>query len=181
MNDISELEVDKRLNKRGLGRPTKYRKVFADMLVEYFSIPATVEREITTTTKDGKMYTRTEVVANDMPTFEGFAESIQVDDKTLENWSKAKTSTGRPTHPEFLRAYKRAKQLQKQMLVTNALAGRYNSAFAMFYAKNVTDLRDRLELPRDDEGKLVPFVTGFNFAIPKGLEDGGTNNDKTDN
>lgn len=181
MKDKNELEIDKKLNKRGLGRPTKYKKVFADMLVEYFSIPATTEKEITITTRDGKMYTKTETVANDIPTFEGFAESIQVDDRTLERWDKAKTSTGRPTHPEFCRAYARAKQLQKQILVTNALAGRYNSSFAMFYAKNVTDLRDRLELPRDDEGKLVPFVTGFNFAVPKGLDDGGTNNDKTDN
>lgn len=181
MIERTEAEVEKALIKRGLGRPTKYKKVFADMLVEYFSIPATVEREVTTTTKDGKVYTRTEVVANDMPTFEGFAESIQVDDRTLERWSKAKTATGRDTHPEFCRAYRRAQQLQKQILVKNALSGKYNSQFAMFYAKNVTDLRDRVELPRDDEGKLVPFVTGFNFAIPKGLDDGGTNNDKTDN
>lgn len=180
MDDRSELEVEKKLKKRGLGRPTKYRKVFADMLVEYFSIPATVEKEITITTKDGKMYTKTEIVANDIPLFEGFAESIQVDDKTLERWSKAKTSTGRPRYPEFCRAYSRAKQLQKQILITNTLAGRYNSQFAMFYAKNVTDLRDKIELPRDDEGNLVPFVTGFNFVAPKG-SDGGSNNDKTDN
>ena len=30
----------------GLGRPTKYKKVFASMLVEYFSIPATYEKEV---------------------------------------------------------------------------------------------------------------------------------------
>lgn len=181
MTDKSELEIDKKLIKRGLGRPTKYKKIYADMLVEYFDIPATYEKEITITTKDGKMYTKTETVANDIPLFEGFAESIQVDDKTLENWSKAKTSTGRPTHPEFLRAYKRAKQLQRQILITNTLAGRYNSQFAMFYAKNVTDLRDKIELPRDDEGNLVPFVTGFNLMPPKGFDDGGSNNDKTNN
>lgn len=185
MNDRNELDSDKKLerelNRMGLGRPTKYKKAFARMLVEYFSIPATYEKEIVFTNKKGETYSKFETVANDIPTFEGFAESIQVDDRTLERWSKAKTSTGRDKHPEFCRAYNRAKQLQKQILIKNTLNGRYNSQFAMFYAKNVTDLRDRLELPRDDEGKLVPFVTGFNFAIPKGLEDGGTNNDKTDN
>ena len=180
MEDRSEQEIEKKLIKRGLGRPTKYKKIYAEMLVDYFDIPPTYEKEITITTKDGKMYTKTETVANDIPTFEGFAESIQVDDKTLERWNKARTSTGRQTHPEFCRAYSRAKQLQKQILITNALAGRYNSSFAMFYAKNVTELRDKIELPRDDEGNLVPFVTGFNFVAPKG-SDGGSNNDKTNN
>lgn len=184
MEDKRELEenkkIDRSLDKMGLGRPTKYKKVFASMLVEYFSIPATYEKEVVFTNKKGETYSKFETVANDIPTFEGFAESIKVDDKTLERWSKAKTPAGRPKFPEFCRAYSRAKQLQKEILIKNTLAGRYNSQFAMFYAKNVTDLRDKIELPRDDEGNLVPFVTGFNFVAPKG-SDGGSNNDKTDN
>lgn len=160
-----------------LGRPTKYKNEFCQMLIDWFDIEPTIEKEVIYTNKKGETWSKFETVAVDIPTFEGFSHSIDVEDRTLENWYKAKRSNGSPRYPDFFRAYNRAKQLQRKILVTNALAGRYNSSFAMFYAKNVTDMREKVEVPVDDKGNAVPLVSGFQFIVPKGNNDGG----KTDN
>lgn len=169
--------------KRSVGRPTKYEPKYAKMLVEFFQVEPTYEVEVQYTNKKGETWTKTEQKANFLPTFERFAFNIGVDDKTLERWSKAKRSSakrssGSPKYPEFCLAYAYAKQLQKDILVQNGLTGGYNSQFAMFVAKNATDMREKVEVPVDDKGNPVPFVSGFNFVRPK--DDGKNDNNSND-
>lgn len=165
--------------KRKLGRPTKYKPEFAQLLLEHFSIPATTEKEVVYTNKKGETWSKMETVATDLPTFEEFAESIGVDDRTLENWFKAKRSNGSPRFPNFFRAYMRAKQMQRNILIKNALAGRYNPAYSIFLSKNVTDMREKVEVPTDDKGNPIPVVSGFQFIVPTDKD--GKNNDNPRN
>jgi hypothetical protein len=51
----------------------------------------------------------------------------------------------------------------------------------MFVAKNVTDMRDKVELPTDEKGNPVPFVAGFQLLVPKGEKDAGETDNNTDN
>jgi len=164
-----------------VGRPTKYKPEFAQMLIDFFSIDPTYEEEVTYTNKKGETWSKTEKKPNFLPTFERFAHSIGVNDDTVVTWAKAKRSKGSAKYPEFSAAYTRAKQLQKDILVQNALAGRYNPAYAIFLSKNITDMRDKVEVPVDDKGNPVPFVSGFNFVRPTDNKDDGKTDNNSDN
>lgn len=70
-----------------------------------------------------------------LPTKEGFAFSIGVHCETLTNWAKK--------FSEFFEAFKKAENLQKNILIQNGLNGNYEKVFAIFVAKNVTDMKDQ--------------------------------------
>lgn len=115
--------------KNATGRPVEYDPAFCDKLVEFFS----GEPMNITVTDKGIIKS-----ANKLPTFENFAASISVSTKTLYNWSEQ--------FPEFLQAFARARELQKNWLIENGLNGTYNPQFTIFVAKNITDMRDKQEL-----------------------------------
>jgi len=120
------------------GAPSKYNKEYCNKIVSFFSIPHTKEVMKTKVDKNGNEVTWYENVPNALPTFEGFAASIGVHRETLLNWSKS--------NEDFFDAYKKAKDLQKNMLMDLGLRGYYNPTFAIFTAKNVTDMRDKQEV-----------------------------------
>ena len=58
---------------------------------------------------------------------------------------------GSPLEPdknlvEFCKAYKEAKELQKEFLIHNGLVGAANAPVTIFTAKNVTDMRDQVDV-----------------------------------
>ncbi len=112
-----------------MARPTKYKLEYCEEIIGYFS--AKPFDEVDTPYGPKK-------VANPMPTFHGFAQFIGVNEDTVVEWSKK--------FPEFSAAYKKAKALQKWFLIENGLNGVYNPAFAIFTAKNITDMRDKQEV-----------------------------------
>jgi len=128
-----------KVTKKNLGgRPTKYNEKYCKEILEFFSIPTTYEQEVTNINKKtGEEYTTFVEKPNKLPTFEGFAKKIKVDLDTLKNWTRV--------HEEFAEVYEKCKQLQKDFLVQNALLGYYNTTFSIFLAKNITDLRDKIE------------------------------------
>lgn len=128
------------------GRPTKYKKEYCEQIIEFFSRPPYEEIEVRHHNKDGKVY-KTEIKRkpNDLPFLFEFAREIGVSDRTLERWAKRNS--------EFCRAYKEAKELQKAFLITNGLLGLYNPTFAIFTAKNITDMRDKKNIEIEEEGK----------------------------
>ncbi len=134
------------------GRPTKYKKDFCDELIKFFDIePYGEVAHKTTDKKSGRTYIDYDYRANDLPTFEHFAHSIDVHVDTMIEWASTTypedhKKAGKLKHPEFSEAYKKAKQLQKHILITNAMQGLYNTTFSIFLAKNITDLRDKKEL-----------------------------------
>ena len=116
-----------------LGRPSEYKPVYCDAILKFFDIPHT--KLAIKYSKDGDPF---EIeVANPLPTFEKFAVSIDTHRETLRNWCE--------NYPDFFAAYKKAKDLQKDMLIDLAMRGFYNPTFSIFTAKNITDMKDKVE------------------------------------
>jgi hypothetical protein len=133
MSDIPKTE-----DKHAGGCPTKYEEKYCDKMIEYFDIKPYKRVKLFYYYKNGEKKEIIKEIPNDLPTFEGFASSIGIVKKTLLNWTKS--------HKEFLHAYRLCKEYQKNILVQNGLANRYNCLFAKFVAINATDMRDKQEL-----------------------------------
>lgn len=91
------------------GRPTAYGDHVIPTLEEYI---ASCGREQT-----------------ELPTLEGLAERLDVDEDTITNWQKE--------HPEFLRACKKLMNRQRDQLINDGLYGgkEVNSSMAIFLLK----------------------------------------------
>jgi len=119
-----------------MGRPTSYRPEYCQKMIEFFNRPLYITKTKQVVQKGVVVEIEYEK-ANSLPTFEGFARSIESTHVTLINWTKK--------NPEFFKAYKRCKDIQKEFIVEHGLQDNYNAAFAKFLAVNVTDLRDKTE------------------------------------
>lgn len=130
---ISELR-----NSQG-GCPTKYKPEYCEQIIEYFNKPA--YEPIMVKDDEGNLSVAENKQGKPMlkpcslPTKEGFAFSIGVHCETLTNWAKK--------FSEFFEAFKKAENLQKNILIQNGLNGNYEKVFAIFVAKNVTDMKDQ--------------------------------------
>lgn len=148
MNTVEEdveITTEKPPRKRHAGgRPSKYKKEFADQLIDYFDVEPyrrELKAESTAYGKNGnETFNKKEyiLVANDPPFLIGFCEEIGISMDTLHEWVDK--------YPEFSDAYARAKELFKRFLVTNGLNRAADSAFTIFTAKNTTDMKDKMEL-----------------------------------
>lgn len=139
--------ADRKALSAKLGRPSKYQPRYAIDLVEFFSRDYwTIDEVEKTNPMTGVNYKVKIKRPSDFPTFERFAAEILVDQDTLSNWANAKDDEGNLIHPDFFGAYKVAKAKQKDFLIYHGLAGSYNGSFAIFTAKNVTDMRDKQEM-----------------------------------
>ena len=117
------------------GRPTMYDPKYCEEITEYFNVEPYKEVE-RFNEKTEKVYFVKE--ANDLPTMAGFATQIGVSKQTLYNWGRV--------HPDFFDSLTRAIGMCERMLVTNTLNGLFNPHFAVFVAKNYTDMRDVKDL-----------------------------------
>ena len=146
---------------RPIGRPTKYDPKYCDEIIEFFSIEPTREIVIENTSAKGDTYYTTKILPNRLPTFARFARTIGVNKDTLIEWATATANDGERVelrHPDFSDAYNAAKELQKEFLVDNGLAGLSPPASFIFTAKNITDMRDKIETDVTSGGqKLTPF------------------------
>ncbi len=107
------------------GRPSRYRREFAQQLVDYFSAPAQrVARKIEKY-PDGALKSSAPVaLTTPFPTFEAFAAAIGVARSTLYAWET--------DHPTFAEACRRAREQQIRFIVENGLNGNYSTSFAQY-------------------------------------------------
>lgn len=125
------------------GRPTKYKEEYCEQIIEFFNREPFEYVEIEQENEDGDMVKTIALdkfqnpirVPSPLPTKERFAFSIGVHRETLLNWEKE--------HDEFFDAIKKAEDLQKDILIQNGLVQAYDKTFAIFVAKNVTDMADK--------------------------------------
>lgn len=130
------------------GRPTKYKAKYCEGIVKCFNILPTKKDE-------GKR------VANDLKFLSQYAREIGVCHDTLLEWCKK--------HPEFSLAYKKAKDLQREHLITCGLLGFYNPAAFIFTAKNIAGMKDKTETIHDVADELKDFlkeIGGDGSGIP---------------
>lgn len=120
------------------GRPTKYKKEYCEAMVAYFDRAPQQTVYKRTYHSDGQLKSEEPVVlAQQLPTFQGFAHELGVHADTLLKWTKR--------HSDFLEAYLRAKNLQENIWLVNAMSGQYSAQFAQFFGKNCLGYRDRRE------------------------------------
>ena len=139
------------------GRPTKYKPEYAADIIKWFSVPkhtSFVKKEITIETT-GKHEVEYQMVAADLPTFEGFARSIEVNGDTIVEWANGRDENDDLKYPEFSAAYKVAKDLQREFLIDNGLKGFYPPAAFIFTAKNVTTMRDVQETKNETDMRFT--------------------------
>jgi hypothetical protein len=151
------------------GRPTKYDPKYAKQIITFFKIEPykqVITEKITEYFKEGtikKKAAKYRLIPNKMPTLFSFAQTIGVNYDTVREWKNERyrddyeneALRGQLKHPEFSVAYKEAKQLQKEFLISIGLAGAAPAAFAIFTAKNVTNMRDRQEVTGKDGAPLI--------------------------
>lgn len=121
--------------------PLRYRPEFCERLLEFFDVPPFTVTEVMK--KDGSV-TLLETAA-ELPTFAAFAKKIGTTCEVLSSWEK--------THPAFLEAAQKARDLQSNILIQNSLRGNYSSSFAVFTAKNLLGWKDGKE-----EGVSGPII-----------------------
>ena len=102
--------------------------------------------------------------ANDLPLISAFARSIDINTSTILVW--------KDKHPDFYSAYIKSKELQKEMLIQNGIQGLYSNGFAIFTAKNITDMRDKVE--QDTTIHLLPEKIQIEIVRPGDVRDEAT-------
>lgn len=129
------------------GRPTKYNLSVNDELDKYLE---TTGRE-----------------QMSLPTIQGFALWLNVDDETLTEWAKI--------YPEFSATFKRLKQLQAQQLINDGIYGgkEVNSTIVKLLLQNNHGMRERTETEiggiMDENGKrseIGLFINAGQGFIP---------------
>lgn len=145
------------------GRPTKYDPSFVLKLKEFFEVNpfdlVVVESSVEyfANGKTKKKSEKTRPIPNKLPTLYSFAKSIGVSYYTIKNWMdegkdiKEPVDEEQESKVEFFKAYKEAKEAQKEFLMNNGLVGATPPAAYIFTAKNVTDMRDKQELEHSGE------------------------------
>jgi hypothetical protein len=129
------------------GRPSKYDDSFTQEVDNY----------IATTGKENM----------EVPTKEGFALWIGVDDDTLDNWANAKDDKGELIHKEFFGALKKLMQKQKVQLINDGIYGgkEVNSTIIKLLLQNNHGMKERVDQTTNDkdlEPVLVKFLNDAN-------------------
>lgn len=120
------------------GRPSSYKPEYCKAIIKFFDIePYKEVVKKRYTRKDGEICEEFALRANDLRFFSQFSRSIGVSTDSLNAWCTQ--------YPEFSVAYNSAKEMQKEHLVINGLQENFSGYFSVFTAKNITDMRDKVE------------------------------------
>lgn len=155
-----------------MARPSKFKKEYIEEMEKFFNAPIERREVIKTMVEydnDGNEKRKAEevkIMPAKFPSLYAFSRHIGVDFITVQRWAESgedeklqerikntanngviskKDATTLQHLKQFCRAYNNAKQAQKDFLINNGLSGASNAAFSIFTAKNVTDMRDKVE------------------------------------
>ncbi len=145
------------------GRNSGYKPEYDQIMLDYFSISPTEQRPEEVVTAKGDVVVKMVEKSSQFPTFERFSVQLGYSTKTLLEWCKEFES--------FRVVYEKCKQLQKHFLIENGLQGRTNASFTMFVAKNITDMRDQVEVKHSGNIQLQPV----SYSALKQIQDSKAN------
>ena len=121
-------------DKKMAGAPTSYQPEYAEQIVDFFSEPHYLVKDMTITKSDGTQIDKTEFEPLPPVFLSGFAKQIGISRvgyrQTFSEWGKK--------YPLFGDALKEAKELMVERVRVNASLGLYPAAFAIFTLKNIT-------------------------------------------
>lgn len=146
----SRINMQKKPDRKGTkknGAPTKWTPELNEKLIDFFAVEPT-ERVVVAcmTYKDGSEREEYKTIVRKLPFFSSFERANNLSVGMLSRWAseeaKAIENEEPEKYPGFFQAYKLAKELQKEFLIQNGLAGHYNATAFIFTAKNLTDMRD---------------------------------------
>ena len=130
----------------------KYKEEYCDKLIEFFNQPDVDIQYKEVLDKKGNVVARTPIIMPaEYPTFERFAATIGVTNRTLLDWCNQ--------HPRFSDCYARAKEMQLAKLTSNALRGLYNPIYAKFEAVNNHNQKDKQEVETNISGTVLDDKT----------------------
>lgn len=117
------------------GRPSKYDTSFVNEL----------ERYLTTTGKE----------QTSLPTKQGFALWLEVDEDTLNNWAKE--------HKEFFGALKKLMLLQGQQLIDDGIYGgkEVNATIIKLLLQNNHGMKERTDTTTNDKDLPTPILNAI--------------------
>ena len=125
----------------------QYSPDFIEKMIEYFSIEPTRIDPRTLVDKKGVPSIVQATVANKMPEFYGFADSIGCCDKSLRNWAKE--------YPEFKEAVELCKMKTASFINYLACNGFWNPQYAMFLAPNYTNMVNSSKVENTIKGQIT--------------------------
>lgn len=134
-----------------MARPTKYKKEFCQEIIDFFDQEPYTQEEIPHYKNGQVAWVDKKLKANDIPTLRNFAKKIGVGVSTVYDWCDEKHSS---FQKEFSDAFTRAKEIRKWFLIQNGLHGLYNPSFAIFTAKNITDMEDKSQHDVNNTGSI---------------------------
>lgn len=129
----------------------KCTKQTARLLIDYFSrAPYTESIDTVWHSNGAARQEALKRVPNPLPTFEGFAAKIGVSVRRLRRWEEEL--------PMFREACERARDLQRDFLIQNALLGLYNAAFARIVAAALCDMQDAQRVKLDAQAFIIDDI-----------------------
>ena len=154
--------------KAKIGRPTKYKPEYCEMLLDYFNKEAFRISEIRI--QKGKDFLRTEekLLPEVLPTFQRFAWNIGTTNQILLDWANI--------HPAFKQAYSRAQEIQQAILHEGSTAGVYDykasalilSHYHKIYATEVKQIDVYAHLSDDEiESRIKAIKDDLERNYPK--------------
>lgn len=141
-----------------------YHPLYCDKIIEFFeSFEMTKTITETLTWKNGDIREIEKEVANPPPMAYDFGRSVGVRVSRLKLWAKK--------YPEFAEAVDECNEIVKGFIVKNGLAGLYPSQFAIFAAKNLTDMKDKniVENVTVDINKVLDQIERGTLEIHNGI------------
>ena len=122
------------------GRPSKYEEIFIEKIDKYIDTTGKKQMEL--------------------PTKEGFALYIGVDDDTLDNWANAKDENEKLIRPEFFGALRRLMMKQKIQLVNDGIYGgkEVNSTIVKLLLQNNHGMKERTDTTTNDKDLPTPIL-----------------------
>lgn len=143
-----------------------YRPEYGPLMYDFFSKreKSHVSYE-TFVWKNGEVREKKITVPNPPPHFSEFARTLGVTKKIIENWAKKNS--------DFGMYYEACKDIIEEFYIDNGLIGNYSGQFAIFAAKNETNMRD-VHVNKNENYNMKDVLD----AIEKGKEyDGSESHD----